>query len=152
MELVIFTLTTVKRYIPPSFSPGGVRRSTALLLAGRRQQRRAWAHGAPSVKCAPAALWPCGFRSSSTLLTVRLGRGGGREGSAGGGSHWRALVQLVAVAGIRVSFQLLPEIPGIFFSGACSVVPPPPLLLLRVISALVAPSPGSALLLLHCYF
>lgn len=41
------------------------------------------------------------------------------------GSHPRAALQFVAVAGIRISFQLLAEIPGIFFSS--SVVVPPPL-------------------------
>lgn len=150
MELVIFTLTTVKRYIPPSFSPGGVRRSTALLLAGRRQQRRAWAHGAPSVKCAPAALWPCGFRSSSTLLTVRLGGAGGERRGR------KSLESSGPVSCCCRNQGFLPASPrnsrDFFFRSVFGCTPPPPLLLLRVISALVAPSPGSALLLLHCYF
>lgn len=55
---------------------------------------------------------PAATRSLSaiapSLLTARLPER--REGS-----HLRAAVQFVAVAGIRISFQLLAEIPGIFF-------------------------------------
>lgn len=48
-----------------------------------------------------------------SLLTARLQER--REGS-----HLRAAVQFVAVAGIRISFQLLEEIPGIFSPGGCT--------------------------------
>lgn len=64
----------------------------------------------------PAASCPLGSTTAPSVLTARLQER--REGS-----HLRAAVQFVAVAGIRISFQLLAEIPGIFFS----VLVPPPL-------------------------
>lgn len=73
----------------------------------------------------PAATRPLSAIAPS-LLTARLPER--REGS-----HLRAAVQFVAVAGIRISFQLLAEIPGIFFP-----VLVPPSLCLKVISPLVA--------------
>ena len=64
------------------------------------------------------------------------------------GSHLRAVVQFVAVAGIRISFQLLAEIPGIFFFAGCTPSSP-----LKVISPLVALSPPASLgLFIHKYF
>lgn len=66
------------------------------------------------------------------------------------GSHLRAAVQFVAVAGIRISFQLLAEIPGIFFFFLGWLYL---LLSLKLIPLLVSRSPaGCVWLFLHEYF
>lgn len=80
-------------------------------------ERTFWVHFCVRRRYDPAA----SRLASSTVpsvLTARLQER--REGS-----HPRAAVQFVAVAGIRISFQLLAEIPGIFFFFFSVVVPPP---------------------------
>lgn len=70
-------------------------------------ERTFWVHFSVRRRYDPAAL-RLASSAVPSVLTARLQER--REGS-----HPRAAVQFVAVAGIRISFQLLAEIPGIFF-------------------------------------